>query len=145
MPRVTRAVSRRNNFHDIKDPTNPPHTSPIEASNNISTSGSTRNTLGEITGNYDYTQPSLEQVSIPSEVKRPTDDIAKINPTRRVTTGVHAKRSQSIKDLINPEELGIKVFGNTFLGEVDKDDIQTPPTLTRNNPMVDSQRGQKGG
>ncbi|KKZ66774.1 hypothetical protein EMCG_07547 [[Emmonsia] crescens] len=138
MPRVTRAVSRRNNFHDIKDPTNPPHTSPIEASNHISTFGSTRNTLGEITGNYDYTQPSLEQVSIPSEAKRPTDDIAKINPTRRVTTGVHAKRSQSIKDLINPEELGIKVFGNTFLGEVDKDDIQTPPTLTRNNRMMDN-------
>ncbi|OJD19239.1 hypothetical protein AJ78_00769 [Emergomyces pasteurianus Ep9510] len=120
MPRVTRAVSRRNHIHDIKDPTNLPHTSPIGALNQISTFGSTRNTLGEITGNHDYTQLSLEQASILA-LTHPTDDTAKNNP--RVTS-VQAKRSRSIKDLVNPEELGIKIFRNTFLG-VDRADIQT--------------------
>ncbi|OAX79457.1 hypothetical protein ACJ72_06221 [Emergomyces africanus] len=134
MPRVTRAASRRNHIHDIKDPTNLPQTSPIGASKQISTAGITRNTLGEITGNHNYTQFSFEPASSLA-VTRPTDDIAKNSPTRQVR-GVQAKGSRSIKDLINPEDLGIKVFRNTFLGEVDRADIQTPTTQTSYNHML---------
>ncbi|OAS99836.1 uncharacterized protein BDCG_01377 [Blastomyces dermatitidis ER-3] len=142
MPRVTRAVSRRNNTHDIKDPINPPHTSLIEASNSTSTFPSTRRALEETTGNHDHTQISPENISIASKSKREKEEITRNNPTRRVT-GIQLKRSRSIRDLINPEELGIKVFGNTLLGDVDRHGEQTPPTRTGNNRTVDSQRGQK--
>ncbi|PGH03835.1 hypothetical protein GX51_03823 [Blastomyces parvus] len=131
MPRVTRAVSRRNNIRDIKDPTNPAHTSSIETSNSTSTFASTRRALRETAANHDYTQIPPENISIHSKLKQATGEITRNNPTRRVTGG-QPKRSRSIRDLINPEELGIKVFGYTS-GDVDRS-----PTWTSDDHMVDN-------
>ncbi|PGH17018.1 hypothetical protein AJ79_01402 [Helicocarpus griseus UAMH5409] len=140
MTRVTRAASRRNNIHDIENPTETtPHASPIEASNNASVFCSTRNTLGEITGNRDYVQTS----SISPEPKRAADGVSPEKTTENAT-GPQIKRSRSIRDLINPEDLGIKVFGKARLTGAGGDDLQTPHTQA-SDPVLDSRREQKGG
>ncbi|ODH49658.1 hypothetical protein GX48_04182 [Paracoccidioides brasiliensis] len=106
MPRATRVALRRNNIHDLKDPTKS-----IEGSNNTPTSCCTRNTLGEITGNRDYDLSPLVQASIPAELKQRLYETSTQKPTEEAA-GVQIKRPRSIRDLVNPEDLGIKVFRN---------------------------------